>query len=129
MAQNRPLSPHLMIYKPQLTSAMSILHRITGVALTAGSLLLVWWIAALAAGPEHFACAQAHLSAWYGKVILFGFSLAFYYHLFNGVRHLLWDFGYNLSLSGVHRTGYFVLGATAIAMVITWGLIFWCGGL
>lgn len=123
MAQERPLSPHLMIYKPQLTSMMSITHRLTGVALSVGSLLLVWWVVALATGPEAFAYAQSILTSIFGQIVLFGFSVAVFYHLSNGVRHLFWDFGYNLSIEGVKRTGYMVMASTVILTVATWAYV------
>lgn len=120
MAQERPISPHLTIYKMQITSVMSISHRLTGAVLSGGGLLLVAWVAALAAGAEHFACMQTLIIHPLGQLVLFGFSLALYYHLFNGIRHLLWDFGYNLSIKGVERTGYVVIAATLILTAVTW---------
>ena len=123
MAQERPLSPHLMIYKPQLTSMMSITHRLTGVALAGGSLLLVWWVVALATGPAAFAYAQSILTSIIGQIVLFGFSVAVFYHLSNGVRHLFWDFGYNLSIEGVKRTGYMVMASTVILTMATWAYV------
>jgi succinate dehydrogenase / fumarate reductase cytochrome b subunit len=123
MVQERPLSPHLMVYKPQLTSIMSITHRMTGTAMAAGSLLLVWWVVALASGPEHFAHAQSIIASPIGQIILFCFSLALYYHLSNGIRHLFWDFGYNLSIKGVMRTGYMVILATVLLTAATWAAI------
>ena len=123
MAKERPLSPHLMIYKPQLTSIMSITHRITGAALALGSLLVVWWIAALATGPEYYAFVQGILTSILGQLVLFGFTVAVFYHLSNGIRHLFWDFGYNLSIEGAHRTGYMVLASTIVLTAVTWSLV------
>ncbi len=123
MAKERPLSPHLMIYKPQLTSIMSIAHRISGAALAAGSLLVVWWIVALATGPEYYAYVQGILTSILGQLVLFGFSVAVFYHLSNGIRHLFWDFGYNLSLEGVRRSGYMVLSSTVVLSAVTWSLV------
>ena len=123
MANERPLSPHLMIYKPQLTSIMSIVHRITGAALATGSLLVVWWVVALATGPEYYAFVQAILTSVLGQLVLFGFTVAIFYHLSNGVRHLFWDFGYNLSIQGVHRSGYMVLVSTVVLTAVTWSLV------
>lgn len=123
MANERPLSPHLMIYKPQLTSIMSITHRITGAALAMGSLLVVWWVVALATGPAHYAFVQAVLTSVLGQLVLFGFTVAIYYHLSNGIRHLFWDFGYNLSIKGVHRSGYMVLVSTVVLTAVTWSLV------
>ena len=123
MAQQRPLSPHLMIYKPQLTSIMSITHRATGTALALGSLLVVWWIVALATGAEYYNFVQSILTSWFGQLVLFGFTVAVFYHLSNGIRHLFWDFGYNLTIEGVHRSGYMVLASTVILTALTWALV------
>ncbi len=123
MAQQRPLSPHLMIYKPQLTSIMSITHRATGTALALGSLMVVWWIVALATGAEYYNFVQSILTSWFGQLVLFGFTVAVFYHLSNGIRHLFWDFGYNLTIEGVHRSGYMVLASTVILTVLTWALV------
>ena len=123
MAKERPLSPHLMIYKPQLTSIMSITHRITGAALATGSLLVVWWVVALASGPEQYAFAHTVLTSIFGQLVMFGFTVAVFYHLSNGIRHLFWDFGYNLTISAVHRTGYMVLVSTIVLTAVTWSLV------
>ena len=125
MAQQRPLSPHLMIYKPQLTSMMSITHRATGAALALGSLLVVWWIVALASGAEYYSFVQSIITSWFGQLVLFGFTVAVFYHLSNGIRHLFWDFGYNLTIEGVHRSGYMVLASTVLLTAITWSLVIW----
>ena len=123
MAQQRPLSPHLMIYKPQLTSMMSITHRATGAALALGSLLVVWWIVALATGAEYYSFVQSIIASWFGQLVLFGFTVAVFYHLSNGIRHLFWDFGHNLTIEGVYRTGYMVLASTVILTALTWALV------
>ena len=121
-AERRPLSPHLQIYKPQLTSVLSISHRITGVGLAAGTLLLTWWLLAAAAGPEAFATVQGFLGSWIGYVILFGFSYALMYHLCNGVRHLLWDAGRGFELPTVYKTGWAVVIGSAALTVIAWAI-------
>jgi len=119
-ATERPLSPHLQVYRPQITSAMSIFHRITGVALAVGSLALVWWVAAAAIGDSAFATAQAVLGSVIGQVLLFGWTLALFYHLFNGVRHLFWDMGVGFEIESVQWSGYATLAATAVCTVATW---------
>ena len=91
---NRPLSPHLQVYRPQLTSVMSILHRLTGIALAVGTLLLVAWLVAAATSPQAFGAIQAFNGSWIGRVLLFGWSFALFYHLCNGIRHLFWDAGW-----------------------------------
>lgn len=116
----RPLSPHLQVYRPQLTSVLSIMHRMSGVVLGAGSLLLTWWLVAAAEGPEDFAQVQGVIGSWYGRLILLGFTVAFFYHLFNGIRHLFWDLGYGLELRAVYRSGWTVLVATAVMTLLSW---------
>jgi succinate dehydrogenase / fumarate reductase cytochrome b subunit len=98
---NRPLSPHLQVYKPQLTSVLSILHRITGAVLAVGTLLVTYWLSALAGGPETFASANAILGSVLGKIVLFFWSWALFYHLANGIRHLIWDTGVGFDLPRV----------------------------
>jgi len=123
----RPLSPHLQVYRWQLTSVLSILHRFSGVALTAGMILLVWWLAAAAGGPESFASVQRFLGSWVGLVLLFGWSVALFYHLCNGLRHLWWDTGRGLDLRSVYVSGWTVLGGTAALTLLAWivGILQW----
>ena len=116
----RPLSPHLQIYKWQLTSLMSIGHRASGIALSLGSILIVTWLVTLASGPELFSIASLVISHWFGQFILFGFSVVLFYHLLNGIRHLSWDIGYGFNLSIVYKTGYAVL-FTALFLTIVIG--------
>ena len=89
----RPLSPHLSIYKPMLTMMMSIVHRITGAALYAGTLLLVWWLLAAASGPNAYAKVQWFMATFVGRLILFGYTWALIHHMLGGIRHLIWDTG------------------------------------
>lgn len=119
---NRPLSPHLQIYKPQLTSVLSILHRATGIALAVGMLLLVWWVIAAATGPEAYATVQGFLGHWIGRVLLFGWSFALFFHLCNGVRHLFWDAGLGLDLPAAYASGW---TAVIVAAVLTLGAWIW----
>ena len=92
----RPLSPHLQIYRPMLTMMMSIVHRITGIALYAGTLLLAWYLIALASGPDAFDTAAWFLNSIVGQIILLGFTWALFHHLLGGIRHFLWDAGYGM---------------------------------
>jgi succinate dehydrogenase / fumarate reductase cytochrome b subunit len=92
--KNRPLSPHLTIYKPMLTMMMSIVHRITGSALYLGTLLLVWWLVAAASGPNAYAAVQWFMETLIGRLILFGYTWALIHHLFGGLKHFVWDLGY-----------------------------------
>ncbi len=121
-SQNRPLSPHLQIYRPQLTSMLSILHRIAGVGLSAGTLVLVAWLAAIAAGPEAYRSAELLMGSFVGRLLLFGWTLALFYHLFNGIRHLFWDLGKGLELPEVYRSGWAVLVATLGFTLLSWVL-------
>ena len=123
----RPLSPHLQVYRWQLTSVMSILHRASGVALTAGAILLVWWLGAASDGPEAYAGVQGFLGSWVGRVLLFGWSLALFYHLCNGLRHLVWDTGRGLELRSVYASGWAVVAGTVTLTLIAWiaGISHW----
>lgn len=118
----RPLSPHLQVYKWQITMVMSILHRITGIVLAAGGLVLAWWLVAAAASPSYFAMVQGILGSWIGKLFLFGWTFALFYHLCNGIRHLWWDMGRGYELPTVYRSGYATLmgagGLTLLAWII-----------
>ena len=116
----RPLSPHLQIYRWQLTSVLSILHRFTGIALTVGTILLVWWLVAAANGQEPFEAVQAFLGSWIGLLLLFGWSVALFYHLCNGIRHLWWDTGHGLDLRSVYRSGWAVLAGTGLLTILAW---------
>jgi succinate dehydrogenase / fumarate reductase, cytochrome b subunit len=124
---HRPLSPHLGIYKPQLTSILSISHRATGVALAGGTVLLLWWLLAAATGPEAFATAQWFWGSWLGLLLLLGWSFSLFYHLCNGMRHLLWDIGWGFDLPTAYLTGWIVVGASVALTVIAWvaGLASW----
>ena len=116
---NRPLSPHLSIYRPQLTSVTSILTRITGTGLLVGALLVVWWFLAAATGPEYFALADGFLTSWFGHLILIGATFALYYHFCNGVRHLWWDAGWGFGLEQVTQSGYAALAAAGVLTLLT----------
>lgn len=116
----RPLSPHLQVYKPQITSALSIFHRITGVAISVGTILLVWWLVAAATSDGAFATVSAVVHSWLGHLVLFGWTAALWFHFCNGIRHLAWDAGYGFELPEVHATGRLVLIATAVLTVLTW---------
>lgn len=118
-SMKRPLSPHLQIYKPQLTSVLSITHRMTGVLLSIGVLILTVWLIGLAIGEQAYVVLQQHFHAWYGKLLLIGFVFSLYYHLANGIRHLIWDMGVGLDISTVYKTGYIVVAFSIIMTIIT----------
>ena len=119
-SQNRPLSPHLQVYKPQLTSVLSITHRATGVALAVGTLLLVWWLVAAATGESAFEDVQAFMGSWIGRLLLLGWSYALFYHLCNGIRHLFWDAGKGMELETAYSTGRLVIAASIILTAGVW---------
>ena len=116
----RPLSPHLQVYRMRLTMTMSILHRITGAALTVGTLLLTWWLAAAASGDAAYATVSAFLRSWLGILVLLGWSGSLWYHFCNGIRHMIWDTGRALDMPSVYNTGYAAAGAAAILTLLTW---------
>jgi succinate dehydrogenase / fumarate reductase cytochrome b subunit len=116
---NRPLSPHLQIYRPQLTSITSILTRITGNALIVASLLVTWWFVALAAGPEAFAVADGVASSWFGKLVFLGSILALWYHTLAGIRHLVWDTGRGLDIRSAELMGWGCIGGSVLLTILT----------
>ena len=118
--QERPLSPHIQIYKPQITSILSITHRITGVFLFCGSLFLSSWLISATYGEEPFSTVQGILSSWLGQLVLFSLTLSLFYHLGNGIRHLWWDLGKGFELKEVQASGFFVIFFTLIMSAITW---------
>jgi succinate dehydrogenase / fumarate reductase cytochrome b subunit len=124
----RPLSPHLQIYRPQLTSVLSITHRGTGIALVAGTLVLVYWLLAAASGPEAYASAQALLGSWIGRLVLLGFSFSLFFHLCNGIRHLFWDAGLGFELKTAYASGTAVVVVSAAMTVIAWSLAYFLRG-
>jgi len=116
---NRPLSPHLDVYRFGLTMATSIFHRITGCGLAASAILVVWWFLAAARGPDHFAFADWLLTSWVGGLVLLVSVISLWFHVCNGIRHLVWDTGAGFDIHGLHRAGLVVFGATAAMTVIT----------
>jgi succinate dehydrogenase / fumarate reductase cytochrome b subunit len=116
----RPLSPHLQIYRKQITSVMSILHRISGIVLSFGAFVLAWWLLAVAQGGDAYARAAECLASPFGRLALFGFSLALVYHLLNGIRHLLWDAGWGFQIPQVYRSGYTVVALTVAFTAAIW---------
>ncbi|MEM6499518.1 MAG: succinate dehydrogenase, cytochrome b556 subunit [Pseudomonadota bacterium] len=119
---NRPLSPHLQVYRWQWTMAYSILHRATGIALSVGTVILVWWLIALATGPEAFDFAQSILGSIIGQLALLGWTFSMFYHLGNGVRHLVWDSGYGFDLQVAAWTGHAVPTFAVLMTAIAWAV-------
>ena len=118
--KDRPLSPHLQVYRMHLSMVLSFSHRATGVALFAGMLVFVYWLVAAAIGPEAYATARVVLGSWIGQFCLFGWTIALFYHLFNGIRHLVWDLGYAFEISEINWTCWAVLVATGGCTVLAW---------
>lgn len=114
----RPLSPHLQVYRPQLTSVTSILHRITGVLLAVGSIALASWVLAVAAGPEALATFNGYAGSWLGQLLLLGWAFAMFYHLSNGIRHLFWDAGMGFELDAAYRSGYAAIASAVVLTII-----------
>ena len=122
MIDNRPLSPHLSIHKKVLTAVFSIFHRLTGIFLTIGSFFLVFWFLSVLIGENFYNYFQIISSNFIFKVILFFWTLAFFYHLFNGIRYLFWSFSLGMDLKTVYLSGYIVSLLTFIATIIVWYL-------
>ena len=120
MAKERPISPHLQVYKPQITSVLSIFHRITGVALTFGLILSVAWIFTLSLGEEYFEYFSLFIKSWFGLLILFGFTFALNYHSCNGIRHLFWDAGYGYEIETVQKSGLAVVVVSCSLTILIW---------
>ena len=123
MSRQRPLSPHLQIYKPQLTSLLSILHRATGVALSIGSVILVSWVVALSLGETAYSSYSMIINSWFGKLVLFGFTFGLFYHLSNGIRHLFWDVGYGYDLKVAYTSGSLVIISSLTLTIVTWFIV------
>lgn len=125
-AKQRPLSPFMIgpYYKPQMTSLMSIAHRASGVFLSlVGAPLLLWWLVALSSGPEAYQALLASLSGWFGKLALLACVLSLAYHLFNGIRHLVWDSGRALDIRSAYTAGWLVLAATVLLSAVLLGVM------
>lgn len=118
----RPLSPHLQIYRPMLTMMMSILHRITGAALYVGTLLVAWLLVAAATGPEAYATATGALTSWFGKLVLFGYTFALMHHMLGGVRHFVWDMGRGFGPEQREWLARGTLAGSAALTLLIWGV-------
>ena len=122
MEKRRPLSPHLQIYRPMLTMMMSIAHRITGVALYFGTLLLAWFLIAVSTGGGAYDAAAYCLNSIAGKLILFGFTWALFHHLLGGVRHIVWDFGHGFAHPQREWLAQATLVGGIVLTVAVWGI-------
>jgi succinate dehydrogenase / fumarate reductase cytochrome b subunit len=117
---HRPLSPHLQIYRWQLTSVLSILHRATGIALAIGALYLAVWVMCAAASPRAYATFQGFNTSIVGRIVLGGWLFCTFYHLCNGIRHLFWDAGYGFELKDAYRSGWIVVVVSLVATAVSW---------
>lgn len=127
-ARPRPLSPNIQIYRPQLTSVLSIANRITGIVLSLAAVGLVIWLCAAAAGPEPYAVVQRAIGSWSGQIVLFGCSFAFFLHLCGGIRHLVWDTVHGFTLRAIYISGWTVVAASAVLTVAAWAAGLSIGG-
>ena len=119
---NRPLSPHLQIYKPQMTSITSITHRATGVGLAIGAAMGAWWLIAAMAGPDAYATFYAFAKSVVGQIMLLGWLWAFCYHLLNGFRHLLWDTGRGITIPFANKSGWVIIIGSMLLTAFFWGI-------
>jgi succinate dehydrogenase cytochrome b subunit len=117
---NRPLSPHLQVYRWQLTSVLSILHRATGIALSVGALYLAIWVIYAAGSSRGYAVFQEFNGSIVGRILLGGWLFSAFYHLCNGIRHLFWDAGYGFELKDAYRSGWIVVAVSLVATVLSW---------
>jgi succinate dehydrogenase / fumarate reductase cytochrome b subunit len=117
---DRPLSPHLQIYKPIPTMMMSIVHRITGVALYVGTILVAWWLIAAASGPDYFAVANGFFGSWFGILVLFGYTWALIHHMLGGLRHFAWDLGYLFEKHTATKLAYATITASVALTLVIW---------
>ena len=120
MIDNRPLSPHLTIHKKVLTALFSIFHRITGIGLSVGSVLMAIWISLIALGPNYFFIFESVAATLVFKIILFLWTIGVFYHLFNGIRYLFWTYGLGMEIKTVYNSGYIILLLTFIATIFVW---------
>lgn len=126
---NRPLSPHLQIYKPMLTMMMSIIHRMTGAGLYFGSLLLAWWLIAAAQGGDYFEFLNGLAGTLAGKLVLFGYTWALIHHMLGGVRHFIWDTGAGFALETIEFMARASIAASLILTALIWAIAYATGAL
>ena len=117
---NRPLSPHLQVYKPQMTSVLSIMHRGTGIVISIGALIIAWWLWSIAMGNDSYQQIHGFLNSVIGQIFMFIWTACTSYHLLNGIRHLVWDAGYGFELDQAYLSGKLVLVFTGIVTLAVW---------
>jgi succinate dehydrogenase / fumarate reductase, cytochrome b subunit len=125
--RSRPLSPHLQVYRWQISMVLSILHRMTGVALFFGTLLWVWWLVAAAVGEDEFETARWFIGTWLGQILLLGWTWALFYHLANGIRHLFWDIGKGYEIGTMTASGWAAVLSSFALTAAAWvaGYVVW----
>lgn len=117
---NRPVSPHLQIYSWPISMVTSIAHRATGIILAVGSVVLAIWLIAAGSGPDAFASVNGFAASWFGQLLMFGWSFALFFHLCNGIRHLVWDTGVGLELETARLSGFVAIGVAVALTLIVW---------
>ena len=127
LKSNRPLSPHLQVYKMILTMLMSVVHRVTGIALYFGTVLMVVWLLAIASGPQtkFYFIVSAIYSSWLGQLVLFGFTWALIHHMLGGLRHFVWDLGFGFSKEASNTMAKLTIFGSVIITLALWLIIFW----
>lgn len=128
LPSSRPLSPHIQIYRRMMTMMMSIVHRITGAGLYAGTLLLAWWLLAVASGPEAYGAFADFIGSWFGRLVLFGYTWALIHHMLGGLRHLFWDMGRGFDLTTIEVTAWGALIGSVTLTTIVWIFGYWMMG-
>lgn len=123
-AKPRPLSPHLSVYKFRITSTLSILHRMTGVVMSIGAIALVWWLFAVASGPDAYATFASVAGSIIGRIAIAGWLFTFFYHLCNGIRHLFWDVGKGFEIEQARASGWTVVAVSGLATIAAWVVAF-----
>ena len=124
----RPRSPNIQHYRPQLTSVLSVVNRITGVLLSVCAVVLVMWLIAGATGPRAYAAVQGVIASWPGQIILFGATFAFFLHLCGGIRHLVWDTVHGFELRSIYASGWAVVAASVVLTSAAWVISLFVAG-
>jgi succinate dehydrogenase / fumarate reductase cytochrome b subunit len=120
LKKKRPLSPHLQVYRLPMTAVMSISHRMSGIALSLGLVMLVWMLVATAMGPSAYGVFHGFIASWLGQFMLMGWSAALFYHMCNGIRHLFWDMGFLFELDNAFKSGLVVIFMAVLLTALTW---------
>lgn len=123
----RPVSPNIQIYRPQLTSVLSIVNRMTGLMLSIGAVVLVVWLVAAASGPQAYLVVHGAIASWFGQAMLLAWTFAFFLHLCGGIRHLVWDTVHGFELRSIYASGWWVVGASALLTAAAWTCSAWPG--